>query len=42
MKVAVTRASGIQGMSAMIYLLAQDDVEKLFVSDNFRLERFRR
>jgi N-acetyl-gamma-glutamylphosphate reductase len=42
MKVAVTGASGIQGMSARIYLLEQDDVEKIFVSNNFHLERFRR
>jgi lysine 6-dehydrogenase len=41
MKVAVTGASGIQGMSAMIYLLEQDDVEKVFVSDNFYLERLK-
>lgn len=39
MKVAVTGASGIQGMSAMIYLLEQDDVESVQVSDNFHLER---
>ncbi len=39
MKVAVTGASGIQGMSAMIYLLEQDDVEFVQVSDNFHLER---
>jgi len=39
MKVAVTGASGIQGMSTMIYLLEQEDVEKVFVSDNFHLER---
>ncbi|MCJ7785344.1 MAG: saccharopine dehydrogenase NADP-binding domain-containing protein [Desulfobacterales bacterium] len=41
MKVAVTGASGIQGMSAMIYLLEQEDVEKVFVSDNFHLERLK-
>ena len=39
MKVAVTGASGIQGMSAMIYLLEQDDVEEIQVSDNYHLER---
>jgi lysine 6-dehydrogenase len=39
MKVAVTGASGIQGMSAMIYLLEQDDVEFVQVSDDFHLER---
>jgi lysine 6-dehydrogenase len=41
MKVAVTGASGIQGMSAMIYLLEQDDVESVQVSDNFHLERLK-
>lgn len=41
MKVAITGASGIQGMSAMIYLLEQDDVEKVFVSDIFHLERLK-
>jgi lysine 6-dehydrogenase len=41
MKVAVTGASGIQGMSAMIYLLEQEDVERVFVSDNFHLERLK-
>jgi nucleoside-diphosphate-sugar epimerase len=41
MKVAVTGASGIQGMSAIIYLLEQDDVEAIQVSDNFHLERLK-
>jgi len=41
MKVAVTGASGIQGMSAMIYLLDQDDVESVQVSDNLHLERLK-
>jgi len=41
MKVAVTGASGIQGMSAMIYLLEQEDVESVQVSDNFHLERLK-
>jgi lysine 6-dehydrogenase len=39
MKVALTGASGIQGMSAMIYLLEQDDVEEIQASDSFHLER---
>lgn len=39
MKVAVTGASGIQGMSAMIYLLEQDDVEEVQVSDVYHLDR---
>lgn len=39
MKIALTGGSGIQGMSAMIYLLEQDDVEEVFVSDNFNLDR---
>jgi lysine 6-dehydrogenase len=41
MKVAVTGASGIQGMSAIIYLLEQDDVEKVFATDVFHLERLK-
>ena len=41
MKVAVTGGSGIQGMSAMIYLLEQDDVEKVLVSDAYHLERLK-
>ena len=41
MKVVVTGASGIQGMSAMIYLLEQDDVEEVQVSDIFHLERLK-
>ena len=39
MKVAVTGASGIQGMSVMIYLLEQDDVAEVQASDIFHLER---
>lgn len=39
MRVAVSGASGIQGMSAMIYLLEQDDVEEIQVSDIYHLER---
>jgi saccharopine dehydrogenase-like NADP-dependent oxidoreductase len=38
-KVALTGAAGIQGMSAMIYLLDQDDVEEIFVSDRHHLDR---
>jgi len=41
MKVAVAGASGIQGMSAMIYLLEQGDVEEVQVSDAFNLERLK-
>ena len=41
MKIVVTGASGIQGMSAMIYLLEQDDVETIQVSDNFHLDRLK-
>ena len=41
MKVAVTGASGIQGMSAMIYLLEQDDVDEVQVSDAYHLERLK-
>lgn len=41
MKVAVTGASGLQGMSAMIYLLEQDDVEEVQVSDASHLERLK-
>lgn len=39
MKVAVTGASGIQGMSAMIYLLEQGDVDKILATDNYNLAR---
>jgi saccharopine dehydrogenase-like NADP-dependent oxidoreductase len=38
MRVALTGGSGIQAMSAMIYLLDQPDVEEIFVSDVHRLE----
>jgi len=41
MKVVITGASGIQGMSAMIYLLEQADVEEIQVSDIFHLERLK-
>lgn len=39
MKVVVNGASGIQGMSAMIYLLEQDDVKRVLASDNYNLTR---
>ncbi|MEO6041676.1 MAG: saccharopine dehydrogenase C-terminal domain-containing protein [Croceibacterium sp.] len=38
MKIALTGGSGIQGISAMIYLLDQPDVEEIFVSDAHNLE----
>lgn len=41
MRVVVTGASGIQGMSAMIYLLEQDDVEEVQVSDLYNLDRLK-
>jgi len=41
MKIALTGGSGIQGMSAMIYLLDQDDVEEVFVSDMFNIDRLK-
>lgn len=41
MKIALTGGSGIQGMSAMIYLLDQPDVEEIFVSDQYNLDRLR-
>jgi len=41
MKVVVTGASGLQGMSAMIYLLEQDDVEEVKVSDIYHLVRLK-
>ena len=41
MNIALTGASGIQGMSAMIYLLEQEDVEKVMVSDNYHLGRLK-
>lgn len=41
MKIAVTGASGIQGMSAMIYFLEQDDVEEVQVSDFYHLDRLK-
>ncbi|MCI4646369.1 MAG: saccharopine dehydrogenase NADP-binding domain-containing protein [Hyphomonadaceae bacterium] len=39
MKIAVTGASGIQGMSSMIYLLDQEDVTEVFVSDPYNTDR---
>lgn len=39
MKIALTGGAGIQAMSAMIYLLDQDDVEEIFVSDLHHLDR---
>jgi lysine 6-dehydrogenase len=41
MKVAVTGASGLQGMSALIYLLEQDDVKEVQVSDCYNLDRLK-
>ena len=41
MKVVITGASGIQGMSALIYLLEQDDVEKVLITDNFNIDRLK-
>ena len=41
MKIALTGGSGIQGMSAMIYLLDQDDVEEIFVSDMHNIDRLK-
>lgn len=41
MKIAVTGASGIQGISAMIYLLEQPDVKEIFVSDAYHLDRLK-
>ena len=41
MKIALTGGSGIQGMSAMIYLLDQNDVEEIFVSDMFHIDRLK-
>jgi lysine 6-dehydrogenase len=40
-KIVVTGASGIQGMSAMIYLLEQDDVEKVLITDNYNIDRLK-
>jgi lysine 6-dehydrogenase len=37
--VVVVGASGIQGMSAMIYMLEQKDVEKVLAVDNYNLPR---
>jgi lysine 6-dehydrogenase len=41
MKIALTGASGLQGMSALLYLLEQDDVEEIQASDISHLERLR-
>jgi len=41
MKVAIAGASGIQGMSAMIYLLEQDDVERVLATDYYNLDRLK-
>ena len=41
MKVSLTGGSGIQGMSAMIYLLEQDDVEEVQVSDAYNVARLK-
>jgi lysine 6-dehydrogenase len=38
MKIALTGGAGIQAMSAMIYLLDQDDVTEIFVSDLHRMD----
>ena len=41
MKVVITGASGIQGMSAMIYLLEQNDVEAVLATDLYNLDRLK-
>ena len=41
MKIAITGGAGIQAMSAMIYLIDQPDVTKVFVSDVHRMELVR-
>jgi lysine 6-dehydrogenase len=41
MKIALTGAAGIQGMSAMIYLLDQEDVTEVRASDAFHLDRLK-
>lgn len=41
MKIALTGGAGIQGMSAMIYLLDQPDVEEIFVSDAYNVDLLR-
>lgn len=38
MKIAITGGAGIQAMSAMIYLLDQQDVSKILVSDVHRMD----
>lgn len=41
MKIALTGGAGIQAMSAMIYLLDQQDVTEILVSDAYNLDRVR-
>jgi lysine 6-dehydrogenase len=41
MKIALTGGAGIQAMSAMIYLLDQEDVSEILVSDVHNMERVR-
>lgn len=41
LKVVITGASGIQGISALIYLLEQDDLEKVLITDNFNIDRLK-
>jgi lysine 6-dehydrogenase len=41
LKVVITGGSGIQGMSALIYLLEQDDVEKVLITDNYNVDRLK-
>ena len=41
MKIALTGGAGIQAMSAMIYLLDQQDVSEIFVSDAYHLDLVR-
>jgi len=41
LKYVITGASGIQGMSAMIYLLEHDDVEIVLATDNYYLDRLK-
>lgn len=42
MKIALTGGAGIQGLSALIYLLDQEDVTEVFASDAYNLERLQR
>ena len=41
MKVALTGGSGLQGMSALIYLLEQEDVKEIQISDRYQLDRLK-